>query len=245
MLVIPAIDLIKGKVVRLTRGDPNQATFYDKIGTPLQIAKKWQSEGAQRLHIIDLDAAFGRGDNLAVASEIARATGLPIQVGGGIRSEEAAAKLLSTSIAYVILGALAFRDPDAVTRLEAKYPDRVIVSLDNRDGMVMVEGWTADTSITLMDALEIFAKLKVKTFLVTSITRDGTLSGPDLDTLNEACGYPGVDIIAAGGIGSLNDLVELSRTGVKGAVVGKALYERKFTLKQAIETAEKEQRECR
>ena len=115
MQVIPAIDLMKGKVVRLIRGDPEQATFYDSMGTPVEIALKWKSEGAQRLHIIDLDAAFGKPDNLKVVSEIAKATGLPIQVGGGIRSVEAVERLLNAGIQYVILGSLAFTTPAAVT----------------------------------------------------------------------------------------------------------------------------------
>ncbi|MFB3889787.1 MAG: 1-(5-phosphoribosyl)-5-[(5-phosphoribosylamino)methylideneamino]imidazole-4-carboxamide isomerase [Candidatus Bathyarchaeia archaeon] len=245
MQVIPAIDLMKGRVVRLFRGDPDKATYYDNMGTPLEIAKKWQTQGAERLHIVDLDAAFGKPDNLQVVAEITQATGLPVQVGGGIRSEEAAKKLLSAGIAYVILGSLAFRDPAAITRIQAKFPDRVIVSLDNREGMVMVEGWTTSTTVSVLEALEEFANLGVKTFLVTSITRDGTLSGPDLDTLNEACRSSGVSVIAAGGIGSLADLAALSHTGVAGTVVGKALYEGRFTLEQAIKTVRQEQRACR
>jgi phosphoribosylformimino-5-aminoimidazole carboxamide ribotide isomerase len=245
MQVIPAIDLIKGKVVRLTKGDPEKATFYDNLGTPVEMAQKWKTQGAERLHIIDLDAAFGRPDNLTVVSQISEATGLPIQVGGGIRNVEAAERLLNVGIQHVILGSLALKDPAAITQLQGRFnPERIIVALDNKDGMVMVEGWTSSTTFTLMSALEEYAKLGVQTFLITAITKDGTLSGPDLDTLNEACTFPGVNIIAAGGIGSLADLVALSHTGVKGAVVGKALYEGRFTLEQAIETTKMEQREC-
>jgi phosphoribosylformimino-5-aminoimidazole carboxamide ribotide isomerase len=237
MQVIPAIDLMQGKVVRLTRGDPNQAKFYDAMGTPVEVAKKWQSEGADRLHIIDLDAAFGKPDNLRVVAQIAEATGLPIQVGGGIRSVEAAERLLSSGIKYVILGSLALKDTASLVMLQEKFsPDRIIVALDNRDGKVMVEGWTSSTKLTLAEALETYAKLGVKTFLVTSITKDGTLSGPDLEPLGEACKNSGVSVIAAGGIGSLNDLVALKRVGAKAAVVGKALYEGRFTLKEAIQT---------
>ena len=238
MMVIPAIDLMNGKVVRLTKGDPEQAKFYDYMGTPVEIAKRWKREGAERIHIIDLDAAFGKKDNLEVVSEIAKATALPIQVGGGIRSVEAVEKLLNAGIKYVILGSLAFRDPSAITQIQKKFSsDRVIVALDHRDGMVMVEGWTSSTTFTLMAALEEYAKLGVKAFLITSITKDGTLSGPDLDTLEEACTHSGGGVIAAGGIGTLKDLVALKRVGVDAAVVGKALYEGKFTLKEAIQTA--------
>ncbi len=235
--VIPAIDLMLGKVVRLTKGDPTQAKFYDAMGTPVEVASKWQAEGADRLHIIDLDAAFGKPDNLNVVTEISKATGLPIQVGGGIRSVEAAERLLSAGIKYVILGSLALKDPAAVTKLQEKFgPDRVIVALDNRDGKVMVEGWTSATTVTLTEALDTYVKLGVQAFLITSITRDGTLSGPDLETLESACRRTDALVIAAGGIGNLNDLVALKRVGAKAAVVGKALYEGRFTLKQAIET---------
>ena len=115
--IIPAIDLMKGKVVRLTRGDPNTAKIYEHLGTPVEVALKWKAEGAERLHIIDLDAAFGRGDNLSTIAEIAKATGLPIQVGGGIRTYEAAEKLLSAGISHVIFGALAFTNPESITRI--------------------------------------------------------------------------------------------------------------------------------
>ena len=237
MLVIPAIDLMQGKVVRLTRGDPKQAKFYDYMGTPVEVAKKWQNEGAERIHIIDLDAAFGKPDNLKVVAQIAEATGLPIQVGGGIRTVEAAEKLLSAGIRYVILGALAFKEPASITKMQEKFsPDRIIVALDNKDGMVMVEGWACSTKFTLMEALGTYAKLGVNTFLITSITKDGTLSGPDLDTLDEACKYSGGGIIAAGGIGTLKDLVAIKRVGVEAVVVGKALYEGRFTLKEAMQT---------
>jgi phosphoribosylformimino-5-aminoimidazole carboxamide ribotide isomerase len=237
MEVIPAIDLMEGRVVRLFKGDPKQATFYDQWGTPVGVAIKWKSEGAQRLHIIDLDAVFRKPDNLNVVTEISRATDLPIQMGGGVRSVEAVERLLKAGMKYVILGSLAFRDPNAIMQIQGKYgSDRVIIALDNRNGMVMVEGWTSATTFTLKEALETFVKLGVKSFLITSIAKDGTLSGPDLGMLEEACKWSGVKIIAAGGIGTLKDLVALERVGVDAAVVGKALYEGRFSLKQAIET---------
>jgi phosphoribosylformimino-5-aminoimidazole carboxamide ribotide isomerase len=236
MQVIPAIDLMKGKVVRLSRGDPSTAKVYDYMGTPVEIALKWKSEGAERLHIIDLDATFGKGNNLGVVAEIAGATGLPIQVGGGIRTVEAVEKLLTAGIRYIILGALAFSDPTAITRIQQKFGvEPVIVALDNKNGKVMVEGWKTATAFSMAEAMEKFSKLKVKTFLITSIARDGMLQGPDLETLSEACEFPNAKVIAAGGIGSINDLIDLKRVGVEGAVIGKALYEGRFTLKEALE----------
>jgi phosphoribosylformimino-5-aminoimidazole carboxamide ribotide isomerase len=235
MQVIPAIDLMKGKVVRLTKGDPEKATFYDSMGTPVEIAKKWQDEGAKRLHIIDLDAAFGKPDNLEVITEIAKTTELPIQVGGGIRSVEIAQRLLNAGIQYVILGSLAFSDPYAIVQLQKEFsPERVIVALDHREGTIMVEGWTSSTSVSLRDALAEYASLGAKSFLITSITKDGTLKGPDLGVLEEACQYSHGGVIAAGGIGTIEDLQAIKKVGADAAVVGKALYEGKFTLKEAI-----------
>jgi phosphoribosylformimino-5-aminoimidazole carboxamide ribotide isomerase len=237
MQVIPAVDLMNGKVVRLSRGEPETAKVYAQFGGPVETAQEWKREGAEKLHIIDLDAAFGSGNNLATIAEIERNVGLPVQVGGGIRTFEAADKLLKTGTSQVILGALAFSDQDAIVKIREKFgSDRAIVALDNKDGKIMVEGWQTPTVFRVKEALERFSKLGVKTFLMTSITKDGMLSGPDLDTLREACLHPNVNIIAAGGIGSLNDLTALKRVGVEGAVVGKALYEGKFTLSEAIKT---------
>jgi phosphoribosylformimino-5-aminoimidazole carboxamide ribotide isomerase len=238
---IPAIDLMNGKVVRLTRGDPKTAKFYDTLGSPVETALKWKSEGAERLHIIDLDAAFDKGDNIPIIAEISKATKLPIQVGGGIRKVETAEKLLTNGITHVILGALAFSDPEAIVRIQDEFgPETIIVALDNKEGKIMVEGWKKSTTFSVAEALEKFSKLKVGTFLITSITQDGTLSGPDLETLSEACRYPNANIIAAGGISTLNDLTALRRVGVEGAVIGKALYEGRFTLKEAIKIAKGE-----
>jgi phosphoribosylformimino-5-aminoimidazole carboxamide ribotide isomerase len=235
--LIPAIDLMNGKIVRLTHGDPETAKVYSQFGGPVETAKKWQADGATKLHIIDLDAALGMGNNLSVIADIAENTDLPIQVGGGIRDVEAVEKVLKLGVSQVILGALAFSDPQAVTQVQQEFGvGSVIVALDNRDGKIMVEGWKTATAMGMEEALEKFIALGVKAFLVTSITKDGTLSGPDLDTLREACQYPDVEVIAAGGIGGLNDLVALKRVGVEGAVIGKALYEGRFTLKEALKT---------
>jgi phosphoribosylformimino-5-aminoimidazole carboxamide ribotide isomerase len=205
----------------------------------VETAKKWQKDGATKLHIIDLDAALGMGNNMPVIADIAESTDLPIQVGGGIHGIDAVEKVLGLGVSQVILGALAFSDPKAITQIQQRFGgESVIVALDNRDGKVMVEGWKTATALGMKEALEKFVALGVKVFLVTSITKDGTLSGPDLDTLREAHQYPDVEVIAAGGIGGLNDLVALKRVGVSGAVIGKALYEGRFTLKEALKMME-------
>lgn len=235
MQLIPAIDLMKGKIVRLTHGDPKTAKVYSNFGGPVETAKKWEAEGAKKLHIIDLDAALSIGNNLSVIAEIAKNVDLPIQVGGGIRNIEAVEKVLGLGVSQVILGSLAFSNPKAVTQVQKGFgSESVIVALDNRDGKIMIEGWTNVTTLGMKEALEKFVALRVKTFLVTSITKDGTLSGPDLGTLREACHHPNVKIVAAGGIGGLKDLVDLKRVGVEGAVIGKALYEGRFTLIEAL-----------
>ncbi|MCW3995418.1 MAG: 1-(5-phosphoribosyl)-5-[(5-phosphoribosylamino)methylideneamino]imidazole-4-carboxamide isomerase [Candidatus Bathyarchaeota archaeon] len=237
MQLIPAIDLMGGKIVRLTKGQVETAKTYEKqFGTPVEAAKRWHDEGAGKLHIIDLDAAFGIGNNHAVIAEVARNVALPIQVGGGIRNYEIAQKLFETGITQVILGALAFSDPSAIKKIQQKFgKESVIVALDNKDGQVMVEGWRTKTAMTVDDALDKFTALGVNRFLITSIAQDGMLSGPDLQTLSSAVLYPNAKIIAAGGIGSIGDLAALKDIGVEGAVIGKALYEGRFTLKEAIE----------
>jgi phosphoribosylformimino-5-aminoimidazole carboxamide ribotide isomerase len=234
--LIPAIDLMNGKIVRLSRGDPKTAKIYDQFGTPLEAAKRWRDEGAGKLHIIDLDAALGTRNNHNVISDIAAKVGLPIQVGGGIRSFETAAELMKTGINHVILGALAFSDEKVIIKIQKQFgADSVIVELDNREGRIMVEGWKTSTSLKVNEALEKFIKLGVESFLITSIARDGMLSGPDLETLKQASQNSNAKVIAAGGIGSVNDLIALKRVGVESAVIGKALYECRFTLREAIE----------
>jgi phosphoribosylformimino-5-aminoimidazole carboxamide ribotide isomerase len=236
--VIPAIDLMKGKTVRLSRGNPQKAKVYDDFGDPLEIAKKWRNEGAQKLHIIDLDAAFGFGNNLAIIGEIARNLSTPIQVGGGIRTIEDVEILIKTGISQVILGALAFRKPEVIREIEKKFgKNTAIVALDNKEGKIMVEGWKAETGIDVMEAVKKFGSLNVETFLITSIARDGMLSGPDVETLKAVCRESNSYIIAAGGISSLDDLTILKSLGVAAVVIGKALYEGQFTLKEAIKEA--------
>jgi len=238
MEVIPAIDLMKGRVVRLSQGDPKTAKAYDQLGEPVAVAKMWEKDGAKTLHIIDLDAALNMGNNFAIISKIAEAVNLPIQVGGGIRKLETAESLLEMGISRIILGALAFNEPHTLTKLQKKFGDeRLIVALDHQKGRVMVEGWKTPTKLGIEEALAKFLDLQVKMFLVTSITQDGTLIGPDVNTLSKVCMYPSVSIIAAGGISSLNDLIILKQIGVKGVVVGKALYEGVFTLKEALKVA--------
>lgn len=228
---------MNGKVVRLFKGEPKTVKAYDYLGKPIAVAKKWEEDGADALHIVDLDAAFGRGDNLATVLKIVRAVNLPVQVGGGIRSLKRAEALLATGADYIVLGTLAFSKPEALEELREKFGDRVIVALDYSDGRVMVKGWKESAGLRVEEALEKFLALHVKTFLLTSIVKDGTLKGVDSKVLSQACAYKDARIIAAGGVGRLGDLTILKRIGVYGVVIGKALYEGFFTLKEALKVA--------
>jgi len=239
MQLIPAIDLMGGKIVRLTQGAAETAKTYEaQFGTPLQAAQRWQNEGAGKLHIIDLDAAFSIGDNRTVIAEIAKnITNLPLQVGGGIRSYEVAESLLQVGVTQVILGSLAFSDPSAITKIQKTFGnDTVIVALDNCSGHIMVDGWQTETPMTVDEALNKYTQLGVHTFLITSIAQDGMLNGPDIQTLTDAVQSSNTNIIAAGGIGTIADLVALKAINCKGAVIGKALYENRFTLREALIT---------
>ena len=237
MDVIPAVDIMKSKVVRLLKGDPKFAKSYESLGDPVTFAKRWETEGARTIHIVDLDAALGLGSNIGVVKDIVKAVRVPVQVGGGIRRLQMARDLFNIGVDRVILGSLAFEEPSAVKALLDEFGEkRVIIALDNLNGVVLVRGWKTSTEITVNEAASNFLRLGVKLFLVTAVGRDGTMTGPDLDTLKKICKLD-AGIIAAGGIRSLEDLVALKRLSVHGVVVGKALYEDLFSLSEALRIA--------
>ena len=236
MDVIPAVDLMGGKVVRLVRGDPKLATSYEHLGDPVSVAKRWEGEGAHFIHVVDLDAALELGSNLNVVESIVRAVKVPLQVGGGIRSLKAARHLFLIGVKRLVLGSVVFSRPSVIKALLGEFGEnRVVVALDNLEGFVMIRGWQASTLVTVDDAVAKVSRMGVKLFLVTSVAQDGTLSGPDFESLSQLCSK-GVNVIASGGIGSLYDLVALKRLGVSAVVVGKALYEGRFSLGEALRT---------
>ena len=236
MIVIPAIDLMNGEVVRLKRGDSKTVTRYQQFGTPRQVAEKWEREGAKAIHIIDLDAAKSSGDNTQVVKTIIQSVGIPIQLGGGIRSRQRAEEMFNLGVTRIIFGTLAFEKPQDLISLLMEYgKDRVMVASDYLNDQVMIRGWKTTTKFTLQEALTKFLTLGVENFLLTSISKDGLLTGPDCITLRTIVDNNRAKIYAAGGISSLPDLRLLKSVGVVGVVVGKALYEGKFTLKEAIQ----------
>ena len=240
MELYPAIDLRGGRCVRLHQGDYGAETVYGD--DPLSLAKGFAAAGAAWIHMVDLDAArTGEPANRAAIAAVAGAVDARVQAGGGVRDEAAAAALLDAGVARVVLGTAAVADPALVDRLASRHPGRIAVGLDARGGEVAVRGWTEGAGLHLLDAVRRFEGMGVAALVVTEIGRDGTLAGPDLDGLASVLAATGLDVVASGGVGSLDDLRALSAMAVDGrrlagAIVGKALYERSFTVEEALAT---------
>ena len=233
--VIPSVDLLEGKVVRLERGDPSARTIYSD--DPVATAKEWESQGAPRLHIVDLDGALsGEPVQHAIVEEIVSAVGVPIQVAGGIRSVDAAEKWIGRGADRVVLGTAALTDLDLLEGAVELLGPRLVVAPDALEREVRVQGWTQGTSEDVCDAARRLVATGVKRLLVTDIGRDGILSGPNVELLAELAGAAGVPVIASGGVSSIEDLRALARIdGIEGAIVGKALYAKSFRLRDALE----------
>jgi phosphoribosylformimino-5-aminoimidazole carboxamide ribotide isomerase len=238
VVVIPAVDIRGGKVVRLTRGELSDETVYGSA--PVDAARRWEDEGAERLHVVDLDAAIsGRPQFEAIAAVIA-AVKIPVEVGGGLRVLENAMRYREKGADRVIFGTAAIAAPGVVQAAVGRWPDAVAVALDARKGKVAVAGWQ---EITTVDAPELAARVKswgVLRVQYTDVVRDGTLVGPNLDGLREVARAGALRVTAAGGVATLDDLTRLRALegeGVDEVIVGKALYERRFTLAQAREAA--------
>ena len=235
MLVIPAIDLRQGRCVRLFQGDPEQETVYGE--NPVEVACQWEKLGAKILHIVDLDGAFtGLSKNAAVVSAIGEAVGIPIQLGGGIRSREAVDRAFSAGVTRVILGTIAVEQPQLVQKLAADYGDRILVGLDSRHGKVAVKGWTESSAEQTAEFAARIEQWGIKEIIYTDIQRDGTLQGPDISGLEEILAKTALQVIMSGGISSADDLRALKPYGdrVKGVIIGKALYSNQLTLQEAM-----------
>ena len=232
--LIPAIDLIDGKCVRLYQGDYSRETVY--ADDPMEVALRWESLGASRIHIVDLDGArSGNPDNLPVVERIVKAVKVPVQMGGGVRSLDSARRIIEAGVQRVMLGTVAVRDPQIVHDACAQFgSEAVVVAVDSKDGQVAVSGWTSASQIQATDLVASMMEAGVQTFLCTDISRDGTLSGPNYGLMRDLVEVAGEGVIAAGGIASIQHLQSLMDTGVGGAVVGKALYTGDINIPQAL-----------
>ncbi|MDP8888106.1 MAG: 1-(5-phosphoribosyl)-5-[(5-phosphoribosylamino)methylideneamino] imidazole-4-carboxamide isomerase [Thermoproteota archaeon] len=227
MKVIAAVDIMSGSVVRLVRGNPDDRVEYSN--DPVETARKWETVGADMLHIVDLDAAFSTGSNSELIAKISQAVRIPLQIAGGIRSLEKAEEMLSMA-SRVVIGTMAYREPKAIRKLVKKNADRVTISVDQMDGMVMVKGWKESTGTTVADAISQFIAIGVDEFLLTSIDRDGTLQGPDIKTLADAA--VSARIIASGGIASIEDVIKIRSAGCSSVIIGKAMYDGKVSIEK-------------
>lgn len=231
MKVLAAIDIMNGDVVRLTKGDQSTKKVYSN--DPVQVAKKWAKNGADMLHIVDLDAAFGNeSNNLSIISEILHSVNIPIQIGGGIRNTEIFEKIVKMGFSKIVVGTMAYRNVNELRSISKNYGDKIVISLDEINGKVMIEGWKSSSDYKVEDAINKFNKLGISNFLLTSIIKDGTLSGPDIVTLNSINTDRKSKIIASGGISSLVDVLRVRSIGCDSVILGKALYEERLDIKK-------------
>jgi len=235
MKIIPAIDIMNGQVVRLYKGDPKQKTIYSD--NPIEIAKKWEQNGADMLHIVDLDATLGRGSNHSIIKKIIANVSTPVEVAGGLRDEIIVMDTAKISN-RVVLGTLAFSDQKTLKKLlENLGPEKIVISVDHREGEIVTHGWQKGTGIRLIDAIKDFLAMGFSEFLLTNVNRDGTLEGPELKFLEQACQLENANVIASGGISNVKDIQDVKEKNSFGVILGKALYENKITIEEAKKVA--------
>lgn len=230
MKIIPAIDLMDGKVVRLVKGDPKNKTIYSD--NPVEIAKKWEKAGADRIHVVDLDATLGSGSNLQIIKKIAQEITIPIHAAGGLRNEE----IISDALSFadkVVIGTFAFKNKENLAEILAKFgKKKFIISVDQLNGKIVIDGWRQSTGIELITGIEDFLKIGLSEFLLTSVDRDGTLLGPDITSLTKACKLKNAMIIASGGISDVKDTIAVKKCGAAGVILGKALYDGRISMEE-------------
>jgi phosphoribosylformimino-5-aminoimidazole carboxamide ribotide isomerase len=235
--IIPAIDLKEGRCVRLVQGQMDKETLYYE--DPLDAARMWASRQAPRIHVVDLDGAVtGSPRNLPAIERIARAVQIPVQVGGGIRTQEDILRYLEIGVERLILGTLACQDPEYVQRLAETYPGKILLGLDAKEGYVAIRGWQDVTQVRAVDLIKATPNLPIAGIVYTDIQRDGMLVGPNVPATEEVCRASSFPVIASGGITTREDLITLSglaRLGLTGAIVGKALYSGRLNYREALE----------
>ncbi len=234
MILYPAIDIRNSRCVRLLQGKDEHTTVYDH--DPVSVAENWLSKGARRLHVVDLDGAFtGTPQNKGIIREIIQKTGIPVQIGGGIRSLEAAQEWLDAGAHRIVLGTSAVKQPELVELLAEKFGERIVVSLDCWQGMICVDGWVQSSNLEAVSYADTLYAMGIRTVVYTDITRDGTMEGPNLVELKNMKENSRMNIIASGGVSSEADVRALAAMDIYGVIVGKALYEGKVSLEQLKE----------
>ena len=234
MLVIPAIDILGGRCVRLTQGDYNNPTVY--ADDPVEVAKRFAAAGAKRLHVVDLDAARGSASNRPVITRMLEQSGLELQVAGGVRTAESVAALLEVGAHWVVMGTAAVRDPHLFDKCAIQHPGKILAALDVRDNKAAVGGWLDTDPVAIGALVGRWEFLPLGGVILTSVDRDGTMSGPDLETLGRVRKMTKIELQYSGGVSSVEDLVRIRAAGAQGAILGKALYEGRITLEQALAT---------
>jgi 1-(5-phosphoribosyl)-5-[(5-phosphoribosylamino)methylideneamino] imidazole-4-carboxamide isomerase/N-(5'phosphoribosyl)anthranilate isomerase len=232
--LLPAVDVKDGRAVRLVQGELSAETAY---GNPLEVALEFQAAGAEWLHLVDLDAAFGRGENSALLAEVVGKLDIKVELSGGIRDDESLRRALATGCTRINLGTAALENPEWTAKVISEFGDRIAVGLDVRGHVLAARGWTKEGG-DLFETIERLERDGCARYVVTDVTKDGTLQGPNVQLLKEVCSVTKKPVVASGGISSLADiesLMALNAMGVEGAIVGKALYAGAFTLQKALE----------
>ena len=232
--LLPAVDVKDGRAVRLVQGELSAETAY---GNPLEVALEFQAAGAEWLHLVDLDAAFGRGENSALLAEVVGKLDIKVELSGGIRDDESLHRALATGCTRINLGTAALENPEWTAKIISEFGDRIAVGLDVRGHVLAARGWTKEGG-DLFETIERLERDGCARYVVTDVTKDGTLQGPNVHLLQEVCAVTKKPVVASGGISSLADiesLMALNAMGVEGAIVGKALYAGAFTLQEALE----------
>ncbi len=237
MNIIPAIDILEGQVVRLVKGKLQNKIVYSD--NPIEIAEKLETQGADIIHVVDLDATLTTGwnnnkNNTEIILKIIDTIKIPVQVAGGIRSIDAINKMFEKKAEKIVIGTLAYKHPQVLQQLSKDKVEKIVISIDQNKGIIMIDGWRQPSGFRVIEAIKFFMAKGVKEFLLTTVDRDGTLSGPDLDTLSYASNVNGAKIIASGGISSIEDIIRVKNIGCSAVILGKSIYDGKIDVKKAI-----------
>lgn len=233
MIIYPAIDIKNGNCVRLTRGEFDKETVFSD--NPVEMAINWENQGAKFLHLVDLDGAkTGQPRNQEVIIEIANKIKIPVQVGGGIRDIKTVENYMNNGIKRVIIGTAGINDRAFLEKVLLTYGEKIVVGIDAKDGMVAINGWIDKSDLDAIEFAQNMQEIGVKTIIYTDISRDGMLTGPNFEAMNQMAKSVSIDVIASGGVSCIEDVKDLNQTGVKGVIIGKAIYTGDVDLKEAL-----------